>query len=283
MPVTRGACGWICGLVVAAAACTTAGPPQEHFDIATTTSVVNSGLMLHLADAYQQDTGIEVRVHAAGSGRALEMLAGGTVDLIISHAPEAEARALRAHADWTYRKIATNRFWLVGPEADPASINAAANVMDAATRIAEAKAPFVSRGDESGTHERERSLWNAAKVTTDPAWLIISGTGMAATLRMADARGAYTLTDDATFLQLQHQLALKPLLTNDPALVNAYAVIFKKGSVAAARLAEWLTNEPGASAIAAYRIGETAPFHPWPAGCPSSTPDALPCDAAGRR
>src|ERR671911_1581246 len=134
---------------------------RPALDIATTTSVQNSGLLDSLLPHFAP---AQVRVHAAGSGRSLEMLADGVVDLVISHAPETETRYLATHADWRYRKLASNWFVIVGPKDDPARVRDAADALDAFRRIAAAPVPFVSRGDESGTHEREQGFWRSAGV-----------------------------------------------------------------------------------------------------------------------
>ena len=248
--------------------------PPESLDIATTTSVQNSGLLEALLPHVPEMT---IRVHAAGSGRALAMLSDGIVDLVISHAPETEARFLSAHPTWTYRKIAYNRFLLVGPPADPAGVRDATDVVDGFRRIAQARAIFVSRGDESGTHERERSLWAAAGVQLDQAQLRVSGQGMAVTLRQADEQQAYTLADQATFWQLERRIGLVPVFAADPRLLNTYAVVYPSGDGAAARFAAWLAQGDGRSRIASFRVQERAAFTTWPAGCPGDVPSALPC------
>src|SRR5688500_7390122 len=167
------------GLLASVLPATCSRTPNS-LDIATTTSVQNSGLLEALLPHFAEAA---VRVHAAGSGRALAMLADGIVDLAISHAPETEARILAHHPTWAYRKIAYNRFVLLGPPDDPAAVRGAKDVVDAFQRVAGAAAVFVSRGDESGTHERERSIWQAAGVQPDKDQLRVSGQGMAITLR----------------------------------------------------------------------------------------------------
>jgi tungstate transport system substrate-binding protein len=246
--------------------------------MATTTSVVNSGLLSVLLPRFDKETGIAVRVHAAGSGRALEMLNDEIIDLVISHAPQAEAQMLAAHPDWRYRKIATNEFVIVGPPNDPAGIRTTADAPAAFERIANARARFLSRGDESGTHEREKDLWRLAGIEPDHAWLLVSGSGMAATLRQAAAQGAYTLTDVATFKQLQDRLALGVLVEGDARLVNSYAVVYAPQSAVAARFADWLAMGNGRKALIAYRIQDVAPFRAWPDGCPGDRPAAAPCE-----
>ena len=268
----------IAALIAAAAACGDDTSRRPRLDIATTTSVVNSGLLEVLTPAFQDGHGIVVRAHAAGSGRALEMLHDRVVDLVISHAPQAEARMLVSHPQWQYRKIATNEFLIVGPLGDPADVKSATDAVAAFQRIAE-RGVFVSRGDSSGTHEKEMDLWKAAGATPDAARLPISGAGMGATLRQASERGAYTLTDEATFSQLREQLQLQVVFDGDHRLVNSYAVVFDPASSEAAQFATWLTEGKGRIAIANYRAGTTQPFHVWPDGCPGAAPSDARCSA----
>ncbi len=257
-----------------------AGGPRSvvTLDIATTTSVVNSGLLAVLAEQFRTDTAVVVRAHAAGSGRALEMLSDGVVDLVISHAPAAEARMLESHPDWRYRKIAVNHFIVVGPPSDPAGVAQAAGAADAFARIANSGATFISRGDSSGTHEKELELWKLASVSPRPERLLISGSGMGTTLRQANERSAYTLADDATFNQLREQLTLRSLFANDQRLVNSYAAIARPDSATAMQFAHWLADGNGRTMIAGYAAGGTRPFSVWPADCPGETPSAPLCD-----
>ena len=246
--------------------------------MATTTSVQNSGLLAHLLPRFERESGSSVRVHAAGSGRALQMLADGAVDLVISHAPEAERRMLAGHADWSYRKIAHSRFAVAGPHSDAAQVRGAVDAGNAFQRIADAGETFVSRGDESGTHERERALWKAAGRQPAPPQLIVSGAGMGQALRHADAARAYVLTDVPTFRQLSGGLDLQLLFEKDARLLNSYAVITGTAENAHA-LASWLTGPDGRAAIASFRIAGGPAFEPWPAGCAGTRPEHSPCAA----
>jgi tungstate transport system substrate-binding protein len=263
--------------LVCLASCTAA--PEPTLDIATTTSVQNSALLADLLPKFRQHSGIVVRVHAAGSGRALRMLEDEVVDLVISHAPEAEARILSQHPQWFYRKLAHNRFVVAGPNADPAAVRGAAGVLEAFRRIAHSETKFVSRGDESGTHERERALWEAAGVTPDPARVIVSGRGMAQALRHADEAEAYVLTDEATFRQLAHSLDLEIVVAGDPRLVNSYAVLHRGGQPGATAFAEWLTGDAGRAALGAFTIAGAPAFTPWPPDCPGGRPSDAACGA----
>lgn len=249
-------------------------PQSAYLDIATTTSVENSGLLAALLPHYQPAT---VRVHPVGSGLALKMLADGTVALVISHAPETEARYLAEHPDWVYRKIAFNHFLLLGPRDDPAHVHDAPDVVEAFRRVAASRASFVSRGDQSGTHEREQSLWTAAGATPSAERLLVSGASMAVALRQTNERQAYTLSDDSTFWQLEPRLDLAVLFENDARLVNSYAVVFARNEPTAAGFAEWLERGDGRERIAAYRVQTRAAFTVWPRGCPAAMPGAQPC------
>ncbi len=227
----------------------------QPLDIATTTSVQNSGLLDALLPAYRADSGVNVRVHAAGSGRALQMMAEGLVQLVISHAPEAEARALREHPDWVHLELAHNQFVIVGPPSDPAGVRAAADAADAFRRIAQSSIGFVSRGDLSGTHERENGLWDAAGVRPPTERLIVSGRGMALALRHANEIPAYTLSDEATYRQFERELDLQLLYEGDPRLVNTYAVLHPRSDAAASHLASWLVGDEGRARIGGFTIG----------------------------
>ena len=249
-------------------------PQPVYLDIATTTSVENSGLLNALLPHYHLAT---VRVHPVGSGLALKMLADGTVALVISHAPETEARYLAEHPDWVYRKIAFNHFLLLGPRDDPAHVHDAGDVVEAFRRIAASRAVFVSRGDQSGTHEREQSLWNAAAAMPSAERLLVSGASMGITLRQASERQAYTLSDDSTFWQLEPRLDLSVLFDQDARLVNTYAVVLAPKESAAARFADWLEQGEGRKRMADYRVQNRAAFTVWPLGCRSAVPDAQPC------
>ena len=263
-------------LLFASAIACERGPTPARLDLATTTSVQHSGLLDALLPAFRDRTGTDVRVHAAGSGRALEMLNDGIVDLALTHAPDAETRSLQAHATWRYHKIAYNHFVIVGPPDDPAGTRQTQGAVEAFRRIAAARAPFVSRGDGSGTHEREQQLWALASVTPDPGDLIVSGRGMAQALRHADERRAYTLSDEATFWQFERNLQLVVLVEGDERLLNTYALV-SPASAAAAVFAEWLTSGDGRQRMAAFTVAGRRAFTVWPNGCPGTTPAATPC------
>jgi tungstate transport system substrate-binding protein len=250
--------------------------PQPVVVLATTTSVANSGLLDVLAAEYQRDRRVIVRAHLVGSGRALVMLGDGSADVVISHAPDAEAQALAQHPRWVYSKLMFNDFVIVGPDGDPAHVKGANTAEDAFKRIAASGTRFISRGDSSGTHERERLLWQLAGAAPSSGNLVIAGQGMGATLRIADQTSAYTLTDRATLAQNAASIALRVLFEGGSRLLNTYAVIYEPRSADARAFAEWLTAGRGRDVIADYRAAGVTVFTPWPADRPRSEPTSLP-------
>jgi tungstate transport system substrate-binding protein len=205
------------------------------------------------------------------------MLADGTVDAAISHAPEAERRQLAQHPNWSYKKIAHNWFVVAGPDSDPAAVRRAFDALDAFRRIADSGQPFVSRGDESGTHERERSLWEAAGRRPVESRLIVSGRGMGQALRHANEARAYILTDAPTLRQMSGTLDLQTLFEKDARLLNTYAVISRRTNAQAATFEAWLTSHAGREALASFLIDGQSAFLPWQAGCTGAQPGDLPC------
>ena len=248
--------------------------------MATTTSVGNSGLLDVIADRYRETAGVEVRAQLVGSGIALRMLAEGHVDLVISHAPAAEAAAIAANPSWQYRKLMFNDFVVVGPPEDPAGVVGASDISDAMRRIASSSSKFLSRGDKSGTHEREESLWTLAAARPPSDRLIAVGAGMGSTLRAASESMAYTLTDRATYAQASGRLKLKIVFEGAPVLLNTYAVLVSPSAAHAtdaAAFEHWLTDGGGRDVIATYRVGPGTPaFTPWPAAAPRGAPSDRP-------
>jgi tungstate transport system substrate-binding protein len=173
-----------------------------------------------------------------------------------------------------------NDFVLVGPPDDPARVKDSNNLIDAMRRIAGSSARFISRGDQSGTHEREQQLWARAGVTPPADRLIVAGAAMGSTLRVTSESGAYTLTDRATFDQLAGSLKLQILFEGGALLLNTYAVVFDPAgprAKEAAAFAGWLSDGAGRDQIDSYRgKGTTQPFRPWPAGHDRSRPADTP-------
>lgn len=277
--MTRRQSWWAVGLVSLALSACSPRPAAQHVVLATTTSVGNSGLLDVILETFEQHHGRTVRAHLVGSGLALSMLARGDADLVFSHAPEAEASALRDHPGWDYRKIMFNEFVLVGPPSDPARVKGAPTATEAMRRIAMSSSTFVSRGDRSGTHEREERLWTEAEARPPSGRLVAAGTGMGSTLRVASETGAYTLTDSATFAQHASTVNLVTVFEGGPDLVNTYAVIVGDGAHAAKarEFADWLSDGAGRDVIGGHRIkGGTPAFFVWPSGRPRGSPHDLP-------
>lgn len=254
------------------------GRDPAHLRVATTTSVDNSGLLQAILPSFREESGIDVQVLAVGSGRAVELLRRGDADVALTHDPVIEAALLKERPSAAYRKIMFNDFVVVGPEADEAAVRRATNAIDAMRRIAMSTSMFVSRGDESGTHARERQLWEKAGGRPQEDRLLETGQGMAATLRIASERRAYTLTDRATLTQLGAALRLKALFENDPELLNTYAVIVPKTNrdAEATRFMTWLSDGKGRDRISAFAIAGSHPFIIWPANGRRDRPDSVP-------
>jgi tungstate transport system substrate-binding protein len=178
-----------------------------------------------LAPLFLDESGLTLKPIAVGSGAALELGERGEADVLLVHSPVTEEEFMAAGYGIERRTVMFNDFVLVGPADDPAGVAAASSASDAMSRIAAAQAPFVSRGDDSGTHALERRLWEAAGITPEGDWYTESGTGMGDTLNITAERGAYTLSDRGTYLALRDRLGLEVLLEGDPALLNVYHVI----------------------------------------------------------
>jgi tungstate transport system substrate-binding protein len=239
--------------------------------LATTTSVANSGLLDQILPAYQ----FAVRPIQAGSGRALDMLASGQADVVISHAPAREAEYLRMHPSAFYRKVLYNDFLIVGPATDPAHITGLADAVTAMQRIAQSGARFLSRGDESGTHDRERQLWTAAGVNALSPHIVVAGAGMGQTLRIASETDAYTITDRGTFEALRGSVRLRELLSGDQRLLNTYAVIAEPSNDQGIRFARWLAEGDGRGTLEKMLLSrQVTGFTLWPDRVPANSPDA---------
>jgi tungstate transport system substrate-binding protein len=249
--------------------------------MSTTTSVENSGLLIAILPVFENTSHIDVQVVAVGSGRALAILEQGDADVALTHDPDAEQRIVAKGVTARYQKVMFNDFVIAGPPADPAQIAKSTDALEAMRRIALSKQLFASRADSSGTHAREQRLWKDAGVRPEPKLLLETGSGMAATLRVASEREAYVLTDRATFVQLQSTLRLAILHENDPQYINTYAVMTRSGLTGgrlnnANRLFDWFVGAEGRRLIAEFRVKEQPAFTVWPASAPADRPDAVP-------
>ncbi len=214
-----------CFLLIAIGGCHRQELQHTTLTLATTTSTRDSGLLDDLLPVFQEQTGIEVKVIAVGTGQALEIGRRGDADVLLTHARAAEDKFVReGHGE---RRIAVmaNDFVLLGPASDPARIRGMTDIVAALKKIAASQSTFVSRGDRSGTHMKELQLWQAAGVEPAGEWYLEAGQGMAGTLRIADNKQAYSLSDRSTFLAHNKNLSLVIAVQSDPRLRNEYAVI----------------------------------------------------------
>ena len=207
------------------AGCGGPAKPVTTITMATTTSTRDSGLLDVLVPMFERQTGIEVKVIAVGSGQALEMGRRGDADVLLTHAPDAEKQFVAEGYGTQRRLVMYNDFVLVGSKSDPANVREEDSITAAFTRIAKSESAFVSRGDESGTHMKEKGIWKQAGTSPQGRWYIQTGSGMAQTLRMASEKSAYTLSDRGTFLSQRDRLGLVIVSAGDPMLRNQYAVI----------------------------------------------------------
>ncbi len=242
---------------------------QRVIRLATTTSTENSGLLNHLLPEFTRDSGYTVHVIAVGTGKALRMGRDGDVDLVLVHARPAEERFLAEGHGVERRDVMYNDFVIVGPEADPAGVRGADGVEDALKRIAEGGHLFLSRGDDSGTHKKERALWDSARITPAGRWYREAGQGMGKVLQMSGELDAYTLTDRGTWLAMKDKLPLKLLLEGAESLHNPYGIIpvnphrHPHTDIAGANaLIKWLTSSKGQQLINDYRVNGERLFIP---------------------
>ena len=262
-------------LLAAALAAATALPAaaQERFiTVSSTTSTEQSGLFGHILPIFTRETGIAVRVIALGTGQALDVGRRGDADVVFVHDRAAEERFVAEGFGGPRRHVMFNDFVIAGPAADPARVGGLRDTNLALRRIAEARAPFVSRGDRSGTHAAELRLWQLAGV--DPAagrgnWYREVGQGMGPALNTAAAQNAYLLADRGTWLSFRNRQELRVLVEGDARLFNQYGVMLvnpqRHPHVKAAdgqRFVDWILSPAGQRAIATYQINGEQLFFP---------------------
>lgn len=198
---------------------------RKNVVLSTTTSTQDSGLLDVLVPIFEKKSGYRVKTVSVGTGKALELAARGEADVALVHAPSLEKKYVADGKLLNRRLVMYNDFVILGPANDPAKIRSTKSSAEAMKRIAEHKAKFVSRGDNSGTHNLEKSLWKAGGITPKGEWHTESGQGMGATLGIANERNAYTISDRATYLAFKKRLALALLLEGDKPLLNIYSVM----------------------------------------------------------
>jgi len=240
--------------------------------VASTTSTENSGLFAHLLPRFTARTGIAVRVVAVGTGQALRLGQRGDADVLLVHDKAAELKFLADGHGIERRDVMYNDFVVVGPAADPAGIASGKSVPAALRRIAERRAPFISRADESGTHQAELKLWKEARVEPrkdSGQWYKEGGAGMGATLNIAAGMDAYTLSDRGTWLAFRNRQGLRLLLEGDPRLFNQYGVMLVNPARHPAVMQtdgrafiRWITSSEGQHAIAEFKVNGEPLFFP---------------------
>jgi tungstate transport system substrate-binding protein len=243
--------------------------------LATTTSTENSGLLAYLLPDYEQEYGVSLDVVAVGTGQALKLGEDGNADVLLVHARAREDTFMDAGHGARREDVMYNDFVIVGPAADPAGVRGMTDAAQALRKIAEAQATFVSRGDDSGTHTKEKAIWSAAGVEPSGDWYLSAGQGMGAVLTIANEENAYTLSDRATYLaRTLEGIALEIAVEGDPVLFNPYGVMAvhpSKGEHIQADLAnqfiDWLISMPTQRKIAEFGVEKF--------GAPLFTPDSL--------
>jgi tungstate transport system substrate-binding protein len=258
----------LAGLVIA----TGASAQDRTITVASTTSTEQSGLFGQLLPKFAAATGISVKVVAVGTGQALDIGRRGDADVVFVHDKVAEEKFLAEGFGVKRLGVMYNDFVVIGPKADPAKIAGNKDVSDALHKIAAAKAPFISRGDRSGTHEAELRLWKQAGVDLAPAkgdWYREIGQGMGPALNMASSTNAYVLSDRGTWLAFKNRGDLAILTEGDQRLFNQYGVMLvnpaKHASVKAKdgqAFVDWLVSADGQKAIGDYKVGGERLFFP---------------------
>lgn len=253
--VALGACGGDDG--GSSAAAPEAG--QGRMILATTTSTRDSGLLDELVPRFQKESGCSVKTVAVGSGEALKLGENGDADILLVHSPKAEQEFMDAGHGVSREPVMHNDFVVVGPPDDPAGVKGTDTAAEAFTRIAEAEAPFASRADESGTHTKELSIWEAAGTEPKRPWYIETGQGMGETLTIAGQKQAYTLSDRGTFLATDN-LDLELVVEGGEDLLNPYHVIVVKGAnvnlACAQQFSDWITSPAVQDEISRFGVAE---------------------------
>ena len=242
---------------------------EDALRMSTTTSTENSGLLAVLNPVFEERHQVKLDVIAVGTGKALKIGSQGDVDVVFVHAPAAELVYV-ASGDFIDRAaVMHNDFVIVGPVSDPASIESATTVSQALQKIAQAEAGFVSRGDDSGTHKKEKLLWKAAGISPVGAWYAEAGQGMGTVLSITDEKQAYALSDRGTQIAMADKLSLKVLFEGDKALFNPYHVMAVNPTKhvgvnydLATKYIRFVTSAEGQAIIAGFKKGGQQLFYP---------------------
>jgi tungstate transport system substrate-binding protein len=236
-------------------------PAARTLTLATTTSARDTGLLDVLTPRFKEQSGIEVKVVAVGTGQALELARRGDADVLLVHDPESEEKFMAEGFGATRRPLMYNDFVLVGPPDDPAGVKGEKSIVKAFAQLAAKEAPFYSRGDESGTHLKEKKIWSEDGIEPKGDWYRSAGAGMAAVLRIANEKNGYTLTDRGTYLSQRKNLNLVILSEGDPLLLNRYSVIVVNPAKhphvhhpEAVQFLEFMTSSETRKTIAAFGV-----------------------------
>ena len=269
---------WFASWLLSALATSAVAAQQPFITVASTTSTEESGLFGYLLPAFTKETGIQVRVVAVGTGQALKIGERGDCDVVFVHDTPAELAFVEQGFGIDRREVMYNDFILVGPKSDPAHVDGGKEILAAFRKIAEAKAPFVARGDDSGTSKAETYFWKEAGIdpkTTGAGWYRDIGSGMGPTLNTAAAMNGYTLTDRGTWLSFRNKQNLKIVVEGDRWLFNQYGVILVNQTKYShvkrdlgQKFMEWLTSEVGQQTIADYKVNGVQLFFPDANGAP---------------
>ncbi|MBA2594269.1 MAG: substrate-binding domain-containing protein [Gammaproteobacteria bacterium] len=253
-----------------------ASAAERFITLASTTSTQASGLFDYLLPKFTEKTGVEVRVVAVGTGQALKLGEKGDADVLLVHDPAGEEKFVKQGYGVDRRLVMYNDFVIVGPAADPVHTKGGRDAVAAFKAIAQAKATFLSRGDDSGTHRQELRLWEAAGIDVKSAsgtWYKELGAGMGAALNTAAGLDGYTMSDRATWLSFKNRARLMLLVEGDPKLYNQYSVILvnpdrhPEVKLDDARgFMDWLTSPAGQQAIGSFTVEGQVLFHPNAAG-----------------
>ncbi len=241
----------------------------ERLRMATTTSTDNSGLLNLLNPVFEKKYQVKLDVIAVGTGKALRLAENGDVDLVFVHAPGAELKFVNAGYGIEREAVMHNDFVILGAAADPAQLKKAVNLKQAMQGIQRSASTFVSRGDDSGTHKKEMTLWKMANISPGGSWYLSVGQGMGAVLLIANDKLAYTLADRGTYLAYTNKIDLQIAFENDPALNNPYHIILVNPLKhphtkidLARQYSAFIRSEQGQRIIRDFRINDQVLFHP---------------------
>jgi tungstate transport system substrate-binding protein len=242
---------------------------EPRLRMSTTTSTENTGLLKVLNSAFEQKYGTRIDVIAVGTGKALKLAENGDVDIVLVHDPELEEQFMTAGYGVDRKAVMHNDFVIVGPPSDPANVRQTEMANAAFRNIAQRGATFISRGDESGTHQKEKAIWKEAGIQPGGDWYLAIGQGMGAVLQVADDKQVYALTDRGTFIAYQEKIGLAILFEGDPLLQNPYHIIAVDPARhpharydLARRYIEFITGPEGQQLIRDFRVNGQQLFYP---------------------